>query len=310
MQARRYWMTHVTLALMLAFASPAQSAATPSAAVESQDVPTAVDDHARMTVPVLVNGHGPFPFVVDTGADRTVISRELSQRLGLPEGPAVLMHDTAGISRVTTAKIASLEIGRREINDINAPTIAETSLRAAGMLGIDSLHDQRVLIDFARQQITISPAEDEPNPDPGAILVRAKRRFGQLILVDAEAKGIRLNVILDSGAQSSIGNEPLRRLLARQGHAAKPIPTEVISVTGRSTPAEFIPISEVKLGGVTIRNVPIAFANLHTFRQFGLSRKPAMLLGMDVLRHFERVSVDFKRKKVRLLLPRDRTGRE
>lgn len=304
MPARRNGMNPVFLSLMFSVFAPIEAGAVLAAGNISQDIPASADGLSRMTVPVLIDGQGPFPFVVDTGADRTVISRELSRQLGLPEGPAVQMHDTAGVSRVGTSKIASLQIGRREITDINAPVLAAASLGAAGMLGIDSLHDRRLLIDFARRQITISAAEDEPSPDPGAILVRAKRRFGQLMLVDAEARGIRLNVILDSGAQNSIGNAPLRRLLARQGYMEKPVETAVISVTGRSTPAVFAPVSEMTLGGVKIRNIPVAFADLHTFRQFGLARKPAMLLGMDILRHFERVSVDYKRKKVRLLLPR------
>ena len=41
----------------------------------------AVDD--RMTVPVLLSGSGPFRFLVDTGADRTAISRQLASRLNL-----------------------------------------------------------------------------------------------------------------------------------------------------------------------------------------------------------------------------------
>lgn len=304
MLARRHWMKPAFFTLLFSVLALMEAGAALAVDNADQDVPASADALTRMTVPVLINGQGPFPFVVDTGADRTVIARELGRQLNLPEGPAVLMHDTAGVSRVGTVKIASLKIGQREITDINAPALAAASLGAAGMLGIDSLHDRRLLIDFVRRQITISAAEDEANPDPGAILVRARRRFGQLILVDAEARGIRLNVILDSGAQNSIGNAPLRRLLARQGYMEKPVETAVISVTGRSTPAAFAPISEITLGGVTIRNIPVAFADLHTFRQFGLARKPAMLLGMDILRHFERVSVDYKRKKVRLLLPR------
>lgn len=36
-------------------------------------VPTGNDGASRMTVPVMVNGQGPFAFVIDTGADRTVV---------------------------------------------------------------------------------------------------------------------------------------------------------------------------------------------------------------------------------------------
>jgi hypothetical protein len=57
-------------------------------------------------------------------------------------------------------------------------------------------------------------------------------------------------------------------------------------------------VKELTLGPLTIRNIPMAFAALHTFDIFGLRDKPALLLGMDVLGHFRRVAVDFKRREV------------
>jgi hypothetical protein len=59
------------------------------------------------------------------------------------------------------------------------------------------------------------------------------------------------------------------------------------------------------VGGLTIRNVPLAFAELHTFERFGLSDRPAMLLGMDVLGICEKVTVDFKRREATFTLNRE-----
>jgi hypothetical protein len=52
-----------------------------------------------------------------------------------------------------------------------------------------------------------------------------------------------------------------------------------------------------------IRNLPIAFADVQPFRQLGLDDRPAVLLGMDALRLFDRVSFDFARREVRFLVP-------
>ena len=54
--------------------------------------------------------------------------------------------------------------------------------------------------------------------------------------------------------------------------------------------------------GLKIHNIPLAFADLHTFRRFGLTDQPAMLLGMDVLRLCGRVTVDFKRREASFTL--------
>ncbi len=59
----------------------------------------------------------------------------------------------------------------------------------------------------------------------------------------------------------------------------------------------------MRLGGFTMTNVGVVFADVHPFKRFNLLKRPAMLLGMDTLRAFQRVSVDFAEKKVRFLLP-------
>ena len=63
-------------------------------------------------------------------------------------------------------------------------------------------------------------------------------------------------------------------------------------------------VSRGRIGGVLMGNAAIAFADAHPFKLFGLDKKPSMLLGMEGLRSFERVSVDFSTKKVTFLLPK------
>ena len=45
-----------------------------------------------MSAPVMVNGQGPFDFVVDTGANRSIIATELAEQLGLPAGNPTRVH--------------------------------------------------------------------------------------------------------------------------------------------------------------------------------------------------------------------------
>lgn len=254
------------------------------------------DGLARMTIPVMIDGKGPFPFIVDTGADRTAISGELAAELKLPSGPNVRLHESGGVEDVATVVIDRLDVGKRVVEGVNAPVLSAHNIGAMGILGIDSLHDQHVTLDFREQKLLSSASRIEAF-DPDTIVVRGKSRFGQLILVDATVRGIPVYVILDSGAQNTVGNLALRKLLTygvlHHDHPG----TEVISVTGRETPAEFEDVSEMRIGGLTIRNVPLAFAELHTFAKFDLVDRPAMLLGMDVLGQCEKVTVDFKRRE-------------
>ncbi|MEI9853098.1 MAG: aspartyl protease family protein [Sphingomonas sp.] len=43
----------------------------------------------RLTVAVAVGSSGPYNFIIDTGAERTVVSRELAGQLGLAAGAPV-----------------------------------------------------------------------------------------------------------------------------------------------------------------------------------------------------------------------------
>ena len=288
------------LVLPLPAVAPATSPA-PAAAVGGASPETLAlkkDLAARLTVPVMLEGLGPFPFVIDTGADRTVISRELADQLKLTRGPRAVVRGTANELEVDTAVIRRLTVGGRTLRNINAPLLASTDLGAVGMLGVDTLADQHIVLDFKSRTLSTSPSKRDDN-EPGTIVVRGKYRFGQLILVDARIRDVFVYVILDTGAESSIGNPVLRRMLTTSNRKDDPLlSTQIISVTGQSTPAEFQTVKELTLGPLTIRNVPMAFATLHTFDIFGLNDKPALLLGMDILSHFRRVAVDFKRREV------------
>jgi predicted aspartyl protease len=269
---------------------------------QTDSLAAARDAADRMTVPVMVNGQGPFPFVIDTGADRTVISAELAATLDLKPGEPVVVNGTAGVDLTPTAIIPRLAVGVREILDVDAPMLTAANLGAVGMLGIDSLRDQRMVMDFHAKRMTVEASKREHFASD-VIVVHAHRRLGQLVLVDSSIGRVPIFVILDSGAQNTIGNFALRDFVRGQRRGDSKLPVDVVSVSGRTTPAQFASLSNVKIGGVTLHNLPIAFADLHTFKEFDLNDQPAMLLGMDVLRHFDRVSVDFGRKEVSFRVP-------
>src|ERR1700752_4967963 len=60
---------------------------------QTEDVRYKKDAAERMTVPVLLSGHGPYRFLVDTGANRTAISREVASKLRFVSGEAASLHD-------------------------------------------------------------------------------------------------------------------------------------------------------------------------------------------------------------------------
>jgi len=244
----------------------------------------------RMTVPVLINGKGPFRFIVDSGATRTVISSRLATELGLPSAGMVPLHSVGGESDVPAVQIASLYVGALPAKAIVAPVLDEANLGGEGILGIDLVHN-RMTVEPADKFLKAAASNE--------IVVTARSRFGQLVLADAEIAGQHVYAVVDTGSMVTLGNLALRDKLVRHKRAV-PQPVTITDVTGRKIVAAYAPVSDLRLGSFELSKVLIAFDDAHAFERFGLLREPAMLLGMDLMRSFTRVSIDFAHRKVRL----------
>ena len=270
---------------------------------QTDDVAFKRDMHERMTVPVMIGGRGPYRFLVDTGADRTAISRELANRLQLGRREDARVHSVTGADMVATARVPLLELSKKRVELIDAPLLERRHMGADGILGVDSLSSQRVLFDFKANRLSIVPSAKSSLPvERGAIVVTAKARRGHLILTQAKANNRRINVVVDTGAEVSIGNEALRQLLGiRIKNGAQSVP--LMSVTGETLPAHYGMISNLDIGGATLRDLPLVFANAHTFRKLELEDQPTLLLGMNAIKAFDKVSIDFAHRKMRVVLP-------
>lgn len=285
--------------------APPIAAAIPTAPERVPDViAISPDENSRMTIPVSIAGKGPYAFLVDTGAERTVISTELASRLALGAGRSVRLHSMTEVANVETRLIPQLQISKSAISDVHAPSLPAANLGAAGMLGVDSLKSQRVIFDFKKKTMSVTPSEKrQANWGPDVIVVTGKSLYGRLILVNARLDGEKIVVVLDTGSQITIGNRALRERLQAKRKLRKTFPVELMSVTGGTMNADYTQIRRISIGGLTITNMPIGFAEVHPFKQLKLQDTPAILLGMDALKLFDKVSVDFARKEVRFLAP-------
>lgn len=272
---------------------------------QADDIRFRKDDNDRMTVAVHLSGSGPFRFLVDTGASRTAISSELAARLGLKTGEAARLHSVTGMSVVPTATLQNLQLSQGAHRIADAPVLDARHMGADGILGTDSLRSQRVVFDFEKRLMTIVPARQKEPSDEGTIVVTGRLRDGRLIVTDAAADDNRITVVLDTGSQVSVGNEALRRRLIASGLIRSSGAVELESVTGDILHGEYVFVKELKMGDVGLRNLAVVFANAHTFKQLGLEKRPALLLGMNALRAFKKVSIDFANKKLRVILPEE-----
>ena len=258
-------------------------------------------NNTRMTVEVRVNGRGPYHFLVDSGADTSVVGLRIARDLQLPMGTPTILHATTASARVDRVMVDELQLGPSRIHNLELPALSEQDLGGQGMIGIDALVEQRLMMDFEKRLIKSEDARQPAKMVSGEIVVTARRRRGQLILTEVKTAGLPVEAVIDTGSEITIGNLQLRDKLMR-GNRRKFTTVLVTGVTGVELELQVARVAELRLGTVTMRNVPIAFADVPPFKVFGLHKEPALLLGTDLLETFRRVSLDFRARKVRFQL--------
>lgn len=259
----------------------------------------------RMTVSVSVGGKGPYRFLVDTGSERTVISRQLADRLKLTDGRKTLLHSMIGATSVQTVFIPGLKVSNSTISVADAPALEAAHIGADGLLGLDGLRSKRVLFDFKAQTMSVTPAGQRivENSDEDVIVVRAKSRKGRLIFTEARVDGQKVAVIIDTGSQVTVGNMVLKSRLMKHGLRTVPETLTIESVTGEKLVADVSILKLLEVDAIHLDRLPVAFADAHIFKTLGLDKKPALLLGMNAMRAFDQISIDFASKRVRFVLP-------
>ena len=261
----------------------------------------------RLTVPVVVGARGPYNFIIDTGAERTVVSRELAGSLRLTASEPVRLTSMTGSTLVNTVVVPDLSIKSIGLlHTVIAPSLEARNLGAVGLLGIDTLSKHAVSIDFEAGTMTVRPSSKRDRfkvSRYNEIVVTAKSVFGQLIVTDAYYEGTRIQVVLDTGSQVTMGNSALRKRIGRR--IKKFYPIQLTSVTGDKALADYSTVPNIRVGRLAFGSMPVAFADVAPFERFDLLKRPALLLGMDALRSFARVDIDFPNRQVRFFMPKN-----
>lgn len=289
-----------------ASADPANPAPVPAPATHGIVDPAAEtlaleqERHSRFTLPVLVEGAGPFAFLIDTGSEATAITQEIRDLAKLPPAGTATLVGMASRRQVELANVRRITFGSNSYTNFAAPVLERANVGADGIIGLDALQDYRVLIDFRKATISV---EDTATKEGRGfeIVVRAKNRLGQLLITDAEVEGVRTAVIIDTGAQASLGNLALReRIRARRAQAVVTTDVNGVDIIG-----ELAVVNRLSIEGLSLRDVPLTFADAPAFEALGLNDQPVLSIGMQHLALFDRVAIDFDRKRIAFDVPAD-----
>lgn len=284
-------------------ANPAQPPSPPR--LSPQDLlfacPTTLDHIGRVVASVMVDGKGPFRFIIDTGANHSTISPQLAAVLGLHPSlqESIRVTGVTGSDDVASVPIEKLQAGDLVISGTRFPVIRSPIMAGAdGILGAAGLQDERLLVDFRHNRVVITRSHGQSVPW-GFTRVWATRLNGGLLSVPGEVGEVRVRAIIDTGSQHTLGNMALyRALYAHERGKGTYLAADVYGATkqvgaGKLQLAPLIDLGAIKIGGVAL-----VFGDFHIFDAWGMTRRPAMILGMDVLGTVNAFAIDFPHEEI------------
>lgn len=266
-----------------------------------QIIGAGVDRFDRLTIPVTIGGKGPFDFVVDTGADRSVLSQSVADELNLPPGKTVMIQGITGSELAPTVKAPPINLGQITLLGQDLPVLPRERLGVDGLLGVDALQKRRLIMDFGARRLEILGGREGP---PRSVRTRdtyvpARDRFGRLVVIDASANDADIGAFVDSGAGMSIANPAMARAIRARGDWRSPTQSvPIYGVTSHQSVGEVRVLETLRLGGLRFINVPLIVADLDLFSHWGMADRPTLLVGINVLRLFSRIEMDYSRRRM------------
>lgn len=275
-------------------------AAEPAATSEDASlfaVPTTFDHIGRVVVPAMINGKGPFRFIVDTGATHSTVSPDLVRALGLKptEIPSIVLNGITGTAQVNAVTLDTLQTGDLIVDGVVAAVVSAPVMAGAdGIFGAAGLTEKCLSVDFERNRVRVARSV-EPALRKDALKVHALRLTHGLITVDSQVGRVPTLAVIDTGSERTLGNLALRNALKlRNRTGAVALVTSVYGATEQVERGELSIAPTISIDAIRINEVQVVYGDFHIFKVWGMADRPALIVGMDVLGTVSALGIDFK----------------
>ena len=157
--------------------------------------------HGKPYVMVMVNGRGPFRFIIDTGTGgQAIITDELAGELDLPEEGEARLNDPTGQGGQTApvVLIDTLNVAGVEFSDVKAVVhqLPSGDGLCMGMLGFPLFRDYLLTLDYPNERLTLAKGALEADGEKSVLPFR----MPDGVPITALAIGrLRVDAQLDSG---------------------------------------------------------------------------------------------------------------
>jgi len=231
------------------------SLAAAAAVATPEEIALSVHPSGAVRVPVGINGHGPFRFLLDTGSGHSTLSRDLADHLALPAVAKVRVSTPAGARTQLVVRVERMTIGDASVEGLLPSLVSLVELRdlepgVDGVIGQDFLGRFDFTVDYRRKRLLWGAAEPEEERARLPLV-----RVGDRSLVQLPGLGRTAPVLMvpDSGSGGFV-------IFERDGRTALTVQDlgepAAVSALGMRKPARGAVLRELQVGAVTLRNQP------------------------------------------------------
>ena len=171
--------------------------------------------HDKPFVMVMVNGKGPFRFVIDTGTGaEAFVTDALADQLGLSVTGYVHLSDASkqGGQRVPLVTIQDLEVAGVVFRDVKATrhALSDADVTCDGLLGFKLFRDYLLTLDYRARRMTLSSGSLEPDGEQSVLPFRMP---DGIPIIPLHVGTLQIDAQIDSGGTGlSLPEEVASRL--------------------------------------------------------------------------------------------------
>jgi predicted aspartyl protease len=242
-------------------------------------------------LPVHVNDHGPFDFILDTGAGTSLLSSDLSQQLKVKVVGSKEGQSAGGKVSVSLAKVDSLAVGEAKVDDVDVGIVDLSHIgktigaKIDGDLGYNFLKHFRIAIDYGECVIRFDDpkrVESFGRTPQTEVAMRLASPAKPLVLVDVHANGRGpFQFAIDTGTSTTAITPELAKQL---GVATKPIGPATTG--GAQVDMTAGTLKSFQVGGAKVDNMAVVVANFFEMLSTAVGTKLDGIVGYNFLHNY------------------------
>jgi len=311
-------------AIAFLFAAATLFAPAPSLAAKPvASAPYTIDYYGWLTVKVMVNGQGPYDFIIDTGATNSLAFQNLAdiQAFAPVDKEPQNVLGMAARGTFPVRRIGELRIGAARLDNLESVILPDWMVekKPQGILGLDFLSQYTLVFDAEAGRLDIYDPKRGPRMRPMRSWNRLKMRprdFDLDISHPLYTVTGRINTnrkipfMLDLGAAGTVVNEAALnpdRLVIEMTTESGRLRSRVTGALDQDpNEARAVRVQRLRIGRqnwtrriITVHDAPI-------FAELGMAGRPFGLFGSDLVRE-RSFMIDFQGEEMRIGPERQRS---